>query len=163
MFKERADGKVYYVLRLIRILVKMTKKDKQPRDTNGKFVKKSIKLHDEHGNVAYFTKEEMAGFKNPDCEPATKGYVKCLIRKFYEIPINNYLPRSAIWILTALCFGAYSVISTSMFTVTLAIISAMFAINDVLMAFALNCDRNHNLKFVQKYTPPTCKKKDDCE
>jgi hypothetical protein len=65
----------------------MTKKEtiKQPRDGNGKFAK-MIKVEDKWGNVAYFTLEEIAGFKstplkNPDCEPATKRYVKSLIRK----------------------------------------------------------------------------------
>jgi hypothetical protein len=60
-------------------------KNKQPRDNNGKFTKKLIKIEDKFGNVAYFTPEEMAGFKttpkNPDCDPATKGYVKDLMRK----------------------------------------------------------------------------------
>ena len=61
-------------------------KNKQPRDGNGKFTK-MIKITDKFGNAAYFTPEEMEGFnkatptKNPDCEPATKGYVKTLIRK----------------------------------------------------------------------------------
>ena len=65
----------------------MTKKNKQPRDGNGKFVSKKKKLnalYDKAGNVAFFTDEELAGFSkpnNPDCEPATRGYVKCLIRK----------------------------------------------------------------------------------
>ena len=64
----------------------MTKNEttKQPRDDNGKFAK-MIRVEDKYGNVAYFTPEEMRGFKvtpkNPDCEPATKGYVKELIRK----------------------------------------------------------------------------------
>jgi hypothetical protein len=62
-------------------------KNKQPRDKNGKFAK-MIKVEDKYGNVAYFTPEEMAGFKatskNPDCKPATRGYVKELMRKTRE-------------------------------------------------------------------------------
>lgn len=65
----------------------MTKHKDQPRDGNGKFAK-MIKVTDKYGNAAYFTSEEMRGFKlpekNPDCEPATKGYVKSLIRKTRE-------------------------------------------------------------------------------
>jgi hypothetical protein len=63
----------------------MTKQHKdQPRDGNGKFAK-MIRVEDKYGNVAYFTPEEMRGFKvtpkNPDCETATRGYVKDLMRK----------------------------------------------------------------------------------
>lgn len=64
-------------------------KNKQPRDGNGKFTK-MIKVTDKFGNAAYFTPEEMGGFnkaipmKNPDCEPATKAYVKDLMRKTRE-------------------------------------------------------------------------------
>ena len=75
----------------------MTKKKEQPRDGNGKFAKKPmIGLHSKDGSIAFFTSvEEMEKFaknnnitfkersvstKNPDCEPATKGYVKGLIR-----------------------------------------------------------------------------------
>jgi len=63
-------------------------KNKQPRDNNGKFTK-MIKVTDKFGNNAYFTPDEMAGFKatppkNPDCDPATKGYVKDLIRNTRE-------------------------------------------------------------------------------
>ena len=67
----------------------MTKKEttKQPRDGNGKFAK-MIKVEDKYGNIAYFTPNEMHGFKvpkkNPDCDPATKGYVKELMRKTRE-------------------------------------------------------------------------------
>jgi len=66
----------------------MTKHNKdQPRDGNGKFAK-MIKVTDKYGNAAYFTSEEIRGFKlpekNPDCEPATKGYVKSLIGKTRE-------------------------------------------------------------------------------
>lgn len=66
----------------------MTKHNKdQPRDGNGKFAK-MIKVEDKFGNAAYFTPDEMRGFKlsekNPDCEPATKGYVKSLLRKTRE-------------------------------------------------------------------------------
>lgn len=66
----------------------MTKHNKnQPRDGNGKFAK-MIKITDKYGNVAYFTPEEMRGFKvpekNPDCDPATKRYVKSLIGKTRE-------------------------------------------------------------------------------
>jgi hypothetical protein len=81
----------------------MTKKEttKQPRDGNGKFMKiPMIALHSKDGSTAYFTSaEDMEKFtknnniafkekdeipKNPDCEPATKGYVKSLIRKTRE-------------------------------------------------------------------------------
>ena len=67
----------------------------QPRDGNGKFAK-TIKIVDKYGNSAYFTPEELEGFgkkkeeKNPDCEPATKGYVKCQIRKLISVSGHSH-------------------------------------------------------------------------
>lgn len=68
-------------------------KNKQPRDGNGKFTK-MIKVTDKFGNNAYFTPDEMAGFKatpkNPDCEPATKGYSKSVGRTVIENSTHNH-------------------------------------------------------------------------
>lgn len=67
----------------------------QPRDGNGKFAK-TIKVVDKYGNSAYFTPEELEGFgkkkedKNPDCDPATKGYVKCQIRKLISVSGHSH-------------------------------------------------------------------------
>ena len=70
----------------------MTKKKEQPRDGNGKFAKKPmIALRGKNDTILYFeSREDMERFaknngillkqNNPDCEPATKGYVKGLIR-----------------------------------------------------------------------------------
>ena len=88
----------------------------QPRDGNGKFAK-MIRVEDKYGNSAYFTPEELEGFgkkkeeKNPDCEPATKGYVKCLLRKTWNHTHEPYgdcrlLEASTIfgWVITVCAF-----------------------------------------------------------
>ncbi len=92
-------------------------KNKQPRDENGKFTK-MIKVTDKFGNAAYFSPEEMAGFKatpkNPDCEPATKAYSKYIGRYVVEnsshshhMPLNNDLRNSLLFVfgLSTFCFG----------------------------------------------------------
>lgn len=92
-------------------------KNKQPRDLNGKFAK-MIKVEDKYGNVAYFTPEEMAGFKatpkNPDCEPATKAYSKYIERCVVEnsshshyVLLNNDLRDSLLFVfgLSTFAFG----------------------------------------------------------
>ena len=79
----------------------------QPRDGNGKFAKKPsfIALYGNNNTVALFeTVEDMEKFakengmgipkerslKNPDCEPATKGYVKCQIRKLISVSGHSH-------------------------------------------------------------------------
>ena len=94
-------------------------KNKQPRDNNGKFTK-MIKVTDKFGNNAYFTPDEMAGFKatpkNPDCEPATKGYVKTLIGSnrchTHNFGWNGawiFIAGSLGWLATVILFMCYCI------------------------------------------------------
>lgn len=97
------------------MLINMNK-NKQPRDGNGKFAK-MIKVTDKFGNNAYFTPDEMAGFKatpkNPDCDPATKEYSKYIGRTVIEnsmhrhtISINNDLRQSLLFIFGLITFSS---------------------------------------------------------
>ena len=100
-------------------------KNKQPRDGNGKFTKTPMfSLHSKDGSVAYFTSvEEMNKFskanglgkpvikeskkvKNPDCEPATKGYVKDLIRNTREHTHKSTISGFAMVVGLTLGWGA---------------------------------------------------------
>ncbi|MFA5247917.1 MAG: hypothetical protein WCX79_00590 [Candidatus Paceibacterota bacterium] len=196
----------------------MTKKEKQPRDGMGKFVKqtpmialhskdgstayfssveemekftktsnlkfkeridnnKPIALYGENGNVAYFTKEELAGFKNPDCEPATKGFVKCLMRKtrnhthiirWEGTPISLSLLGGCIAsiILGAGCLsvnetarniGNQYFVPVFLFTIVVTCIFCEF------MNFEVEEIKECVPPELQKYTPPTCEKKDECD
>jgi len=106
----------------------MTKHNKdQPRDGNGKFAK-MIKVTDKYGNAAYFTPEEMRGFKlsekNPDCEPATKAYSKYIGRTIIKesghshfISSDNDLRTNLLIVfgLSTLSFGfAWFLLGTSL-------------------------------------------------
>lgn len=158
----------------------MSKKEttKQPRDGNGKFAK-MIKVEDKFGNAAYFTPEEMAGFKatprkNPDCEPATKGYVKELIRKTRNhTHISRWEASPTIIALFGGCF--FSVVfgaccfSTSD---TLKNAGNQYFIPVLLFTIVITCVFYEFMDFnveeikeplpseLQKYTPP---RKDGCE
>jgi len=158
----------------------MTKKEttKQPRDESGKFAK-MIKVEDKYGNVAYFTPEEMAGFKvaspkNPDCEPATKGYVKSLIRKTrdhtHRGEWDGLLTTMALcggWLITFI-LGAFIMSGSS----SVQELGNKWFIPFFLFSIAISCMfvefmnlyykeiEEATPKELQKYTPP---RKDECE
>jgi hypothetical protein len=158
----------------------MTKKEnKQPRDGNGKFASsKPIALYDKNGNVAYFTKEELNGFKNPDCEPATKEYMKCLMRKYQTEQMESLINHrqendgfcmSITWGFIAICsLIAYYSTDCKISTIALyaLIVSGAFLFNSVISWFGW-CDTKRYLKekssFLKRYTPPACEKKEECE
>lgn len=154
-------------------------KNKQPRDGNGKFTK-TIKVTDKYGNAAYFTPEEMRGFKlpekNPDCEPATKGYVKSLLRKTRDhthrsetdgLPIM--LSTIGGWFFTVICgacivsnngisreFGDKYFVPFLLFSIALTIIFYELGKIDIC-----EVKENYNVPIeLQKYTPPH---RDECE
>lgn len=157
----------------------MTKQHKeQPRDGNGKFAK-MIKVTDKYGNTAYFTPEEMRGFKvpekNPDCDPATKGYVKELIRKTRDHKhMNCIFPFFSL--LGALC-GA---LATLVFAMGMGTTHGFVALDwyppvGPSLAFTLAClvffldtsnlsidgiKEERYPRELMKYTPP---RKDECE
>ena len=173
----------------------MTKKKetKQPRDNNGKFTKiPCIALHGKDGSTAFFTSVgEMEKFtsgegikvkphnqdapKNPDCDPATKGYVKCLLRKTREhthVLRFSGLPSGLGLImgvgLSCVCimdrfsnthgtfFNQYAGL---IFTFT-AIMGCMFYEFINLKSEEVETPLPTELK---RYTPPTCEKKEECE
>jgi len=158
----------------------MTKKDKQPRDETGKFASsKPITLYDKNGNVAYFTKEELDGFKNPDCEPATKGYVKCLMRKIHthyhgqNISCVFTLSGAACgWFITLMaCFGFGTSATASPFGfyppvgygLILSIVLTLVGLDLCYSNNACVSTEEDIPSVIKKYTPPTCEKKDECE
>ena len=178
---KRADRKIYYVWRLIRILVTMTKNEttKQPRDDNGKFAK-MIKVEDKYGNVAYFTPEEMRGFKvtpkNPDCEPATKGYVKSLIGKTRDhdhTHISTWDGTPTLLAMFGGCLGS-TLLGASCISVseTARNLGNQYFVPVLLFTIVMFCVfyefRNIEIEEIktplpselQKYTPPH---KDECE
>ena len=155
-------------------------KNKQPRDENGKFMKKLIKITDKFGNTAYFSPEEMAGFKatpkNPDCEPATRGYVKELMRKYsvHKHEQNGdcsiiFVATLASWLITSILFcdkmfnthphEALDIWLVSMFLTSVVLTILIYEINYIVTNLTTNV-KNEPIAELQKYTPP---RKDECE
>ena len=154
----------------------MTKKDKQPRDGNGKFASsKPIALYDTNGNVAYFTKEELAGLKNPDCEPATKEYVKCLMRKTREHTHTIYwngvptgLGALCGWFLLMFCLMDKITSDGHLFANQYAGLILVFTIIMSCVFYEFTTLRSEGIENflpsdLKKYTPPACEKKEECE
>jgi hypothetical protein len=173
----------------------MTKKDKQPRDETGKFVKQTpmVALHSKDGSTAYFSSvEEMERFtkannvvfkekepdiKNPDCEPATKGYVKCLMRKTRNH--THYGRWDGNFTTLAMCGGWFSslLFGACCFSIDKALqnIGNQYFIPVLLFSIAMTCMYCEFMKLeytnvegltppeLKKYTPPTCEKKDECD
>jgi hypothetical protein len=169
----------------------MTKKKEQPRDGNGKFIKKPcIALHDKGGSTAFFTSvEEMEKFtknngiavaskseKNPDCEPATKGYVKSLIGKTRDhdhTHISTWDGTPTLLAMFSGCLGSTllgaSCISVSetarnlgnqYFVPVLLFTIVMFCVFYEFRNFEIEEIKTPLPSELQKYTPP---RKDECE
>ena len=172
----------------------------QPRDGNGKFAKKPsfIALYGNNNAVALFeTVEDMEKFakengmdipkernakkeeKNPDCEPATKGYVKCLLRKTYDH--KHHLDGSGLLLLASVAFGwmftivfgSVLVSPSSSFNVSITTAQQWFpptflfslAVTVFLIEVALLEVEGRKKEMpteILKYSPPVCEKKDDC-
>lgn len=126
----------------------------QKRDANGKFAKKKP--------------------KNPDCEPATKGYVKCVARNVIQHDgYQYYYNESGHW--QGVLSGACSIILIFAWALAMdaktepiaAWVIGMSAILCAIMAIEAHCmpkiyaeEREH--KSLEKYEPP-CDPKRGCE
>ncbi len=169
----------------------MSKKDKQPRGNDRRFVKQTpmIELHAQNGSTAYFSSvEEMEKFtgskiefknkeeKNPDCETATKGYVKCLMRKTRQHTHDStwdgkitLLLMMAGWLTTTILgvccfslnknsqnFGNQYFVSMLLFSIVMTCIYHEF------MNVNIKGINESTPSELEKYTAPTCEKKDEC-
>ena len=124
-------------------------------------------------------KPEEEPVKNPDCEPATRGYVKCLLRKIHH---HNHAQD--------ICFGLTGIFAIVMWGVT-ALTTDGWGTSPELLPFgwyaptgycllaaiSLTCvaidlirsDFNTTIRFdpypdeIEKWQPPTCERKKDCD
>jgi hypothetical protein len=117
--------------------------------------------------------------KNPDCEVATKGYVKCIARKTTK-HAHAQTCRSTFTLLSVLFLTcSWVVCAFIIHDSTIAWISGVGAL--MMVAVALDHDADYAGKtetsdidgnpitphgypeYLQKYTPPTCEKKKECD
>lgn len=118
--------------------------------------------------------EAVNGTANPDCEPATKAYVKCIARKLQkssEHKHQTYLGWSivVIGILSALALmcGAGSLTDINWTT-----IGFVFVLLAFVRMFEWFIGEDHNttksngiadIPQIKKYEPPVCKDKKECD
>ncbi len=131
---------------------------KQVRDDSGKFTKK-VKI--------------LKKPKNPDCEPATKGYVKCIARKGICSSVHRHEESNSL----SMILGIFS---TIMFILAMFAgypsdhakwgpVIIIFAIIGISCALSLILDNNTEYvrlaspDEIKEYEPPTCTEKNECE
>ena len=127
------------------------------RDASGKFAKKKKKP------------------ENPDCQPATKGYVKCVVRKAAEHKHKFGFDCGSIVIMVVLLSLAW-VFCVSIHESNLAWITGIGALMMVSVGACYDEDKKTETStidgrictdyvypdYLKKYTPPVCEKKKEC-
>lgn len=100
--------------------------------------------------------------KNPDCEPATKGFVKCIARKLVNFDQEADIGIGVMWFLflvvSCLIFQCSNY--TSETAKILVLITLAFVINRLMIVIS-NVDRSR-FHIIQKYEPPKCEQKKEC-
>ena len=121
--------------------------NKQQRDKDGKFARKKL--------------------ANPDCEPASKGLVKCWMRKMADDTGNaasGALVKTAVfWEIVfgvSICINIVFPEIEWMYAAT--IIAFILFIQNFVTAYMAFTDVS-DLEYLQKYQPPVCKEKEECE
>jgi len=134
---------------------------------------------------------------NPDCEPATKGFVKCIARTLFANTSHKHygnfdsLRESFVMVGLAGVFGfglftlfiggalhdpstlammkhvefarwVVSVSSTGLISSLILLAASLLCISEWVTDSASVGDANY-IGVIQKYKPPTCEKKKDCE
>lgn len=121
------------------------------RDSNGRFKSKTRK-----------PKEPT----NPDCEPETKGFVKCIVRKILYRDVKGYSGSAFIWLLLTVLFTIPLVTCGgndphAWIFGCMIMISLSLAAHDQLLS--IHKGETVEEEYLQKYQPPTCEKKNECE
>lgn len=140
----------------------MTKAKTATRDSAGRFS----------------TKKEEA---NPDCRPATVGYVKRIARKVYN---HNHMNRAscmfstivavimwAVWIVSFFGFGtAQTYMPFAWYPVTTTYLCCAIVVSAVVLDVLNTSDKSNCYPdhpgvehAIAKYTPPVCEDKDECD
>ena len=129
----------------------------QKRDASGKFAKKKP--------------------ENPDCEPATKGYVKCVARKTMKhthmVDIDNLLTANFVSN-SCVCLISFALIihilDVDLVSVLLCLIGGFVSLMIVISIMWINAEaETSDVNFevdlhraIKKHTPPECEKKKEC-
>lgn len=112
--------------------------------------------------------------ENPDCEVATKGYVKCVARKLGQHTHDNFTVVISSGLFAAISIFALVVFGSDHMTIN------EISIPTILMAFTLlglynclvglfnfmstGCSRDLNeIDNIQPHTEPPCERKKECD
>jgi hypothetical protein len=165
-----------------------------PKCPVGRPKKPTVGLYDKDGNVKMLhsyeelktwidetensIKEFTGGPKNPDLEPATKGYVKCVARKTTDHEHSVTYPTVGLFIGSAGLMCAWFWMATlhestlcwitGIGALMMFWIGVCFDFSDGTMTETSNLDGGAHTPYrypdyLQKYIPPPCEKKEDCE
>ena len=120
--------------------------------------------------------QEESGQKNPDCEPATKGYVKCLCRKISEhrhpqnafpfLAIGATAISSIVIILELITPATNSFSECEWYSMcTILIVGIIMAIDTIgfISLERTGKPTEYNANIIKRYEPPVCKDKSECE
>lgn len=111
--------------------------------------------------------KKVAVKKNPDCDPVTKGYVKCLMRKTYNHRHESYSRFPIVVAAAAVGFLALFPGVPSEWVpsfVVGAIVCTVVAVDSLLCDRETTYPRDGRFELLQEYKEPeVCKKKDVCE
>jgi len=120
-------------------------------------------------------KPEEEPVKNPDCEPATKGYVKCLLRKTRDHSHAFGLAGGDLWATGTMCgwiismiafIGARTNTTCSEWLPALVAFSIVCTIGVsefARMSGEVTAGLKDTPKAIQKWQPPMCERKKDCD
>ena len=106
---------------------------------------------------------------NPDCEPASKGYVKCIARALTKHVIDDsdaYVISAVAWLTLTLGFWGstgFNFYQSIPITIIGAVMFMLF-VHDTLLWYLIG--HHATIKaypFMEKYEPPACKEKQECE
>jgi hypothetical protein len=120
--------------------------------------------------------------ENPDCEPATKGFVKCLMRKYDNGHTHKQRGGGLAMIALALLFGVVWLACVTMpnpsmganqplyawMFGSLAAVSVVAAYEIASIGEGRTTEPNNTMwcthpEYIRKYEPPTCEPKKECE
>ncbi len=104
--------------------------------------------------------------ENPDCEVATKGYVKCVVRSvhsvynfdgcFMKAALADAVVMAAVALWAMMCN-----ISPALVGLIIAI-GIVFIAHDVFVSFML-FRTSSDMKCIQPHTEPPCERKKECD
>jgi len=105
--------------------------------------------------------------ENPDCEVATKGFVKRVARKLDTMHNmnHNHLPSCLCWLALGMLYAivAFLIALPIHEIAIISLIPLSISLHDFMMHAAVKNDQRKDCSFMQKHEDPPCEPKRGCE